>query len=57
MALPQLAVIALLWHWSLPVYAAVVGLLLLAQLALMARLLEPPGRVPPGTTPPAPAFT
>ena len=42
MTVPQLAMIALLWHWGLPVYAAAVGVLVLAQVALMARLLASP---------------
>ncbi len=42
MALPQLVVMALLWRWSLPLYAACVGALLAAQLVLMVRLLASP---------------
>ena len=42
MTLPQLAMIALLGYWHLPVYAGVVGLLLLVQLGLMLRLLASP---------------
>jgi chlorophyll synthase len=42
MALPQLVVIALLWSWGQPVHAAIVAILVLAQLALMARLLRAP---------------
>ncbi len=42
MTLPQLAMVALLWHWGLPIYAAAVGVLTLAQAALMARLLAAP---------------
>lgn len=42
MALPQLAVVALLLAWGHPWHAGAVALLLLAQLALMARLLERP---------------
>lgn len=42
MALPQLVVIALLWSWDQPIHAAIVAGLLVAQLALMARLLKAP---------------
>ena len=42
MTVPQLAMIALLWRWGLPVYAAAVGVLTLAQAALMVRLLASP---------------
>ncbi len=42
MTVAQLGMIALLWHWGLPLYAAGVGALLLAQLALMLRLLGSP---------------
>ena len=42
MTVPQLAMIALLWHWRLPLYAASIGALVLAQAALMARLLASP---------------
>ena len=42
MTVPQLGMIALLWQWRLPLYAAGVGILLLVQLALMARLLGSP---------------
>lgn len=42
MAAPQVAVIGLLTAWGEPLYAGIVGLLLVAQLALMARLLEDP---------------
>ena len=42
MTLPQLVMVALLWHWNVPLYAAGVGLLLLAQLVLMRRLLASP---------------
>lgn len=45
MALPQVAAIALLAWLGFPVHAAIVGLLLLVQCALMARLLaDPRGR-------------
>ncbi|MEO1191975.1 MAG: chlorophyll synthase ChlG [Pseudomonadota bacterium] len=47
MALPQFVVIGLLVHWGFPIYAAIVGGLLLAQLVLMVRLLgDPLGRTP-----------
>ncbi|MFO1057967.1 MAG: chlorophyll synthase ChlG [Dongiaceae bacterium] len=42
MAVPQLVVIALLAGWGWPIHAGLVGLLLLAQLALMVRLLASP---------------
>ncbi len=47
MTVPQLAVIALLAAWGFPGHAAVVGVLLGAQLVLMRRLLaDPRGRAP-----------
>ena len=47
MALPQIAVVALLAHWGAPAHAALVGMLLGAQLMLMSRLLDDPrGRAP-----------
>jgi chlorophyll synthase len=42
MALPQLAVMAAMFHWRHPITAAVVGFLLIAQLFLMQWLLEKP---------------
>jgi len=42
MALPQFVVVALLFDWQHPLFAMVVGLLLVAQLLLMVRLLESP---------------
>ena len=42
MTVAQLGMIALLWHWNLPLYATGVGALLLAQLVLMMRLLGSP---------------
>ena len=42
MAVPQLAVMALLAGWGFPIYAAAVTLLLAAQVALMVRLLRDP---------------
>jgi len=42
MALPQLAVVELLLAWGRPLHAALVGLLLLAQLVLMIRMLQDP---------------
>jgi len=42
MALPQVAVVALLLSWGTPVYAAAIAALLGAQLVLMLRLLEAP---------------
>jgi chlorophyll synthase len=47
MVAPQIAVVMLLIAWGAPGHAAVVGLLLIAQLVLMARLLEDPkGKAP-----------
>jgi chlorophyll synthase len=42
MAVPQLIVIALLVSWEKPIYAAIVGVLVVAQLVLMRRLLGDP---------------
>lgn len=42
MALPQIAVILLLWSWGQPRFALVVGALLAAQIVLMLRLLRAP---------------
>jgi chlorophyll synthase len=42
MGLPQAVVVALLLLWGLPVYAAIVAALLVAQLLLMPRLLRDP---------------
>jgi chlorophyll synthase len=42
MAVPQAVVVALLFAWGQPVHAGAVGLLLLAQFVLMARLLRSP---------------
>ena len=42
MAVPQVAVVALLVAWQRPIYAAAVGALLLAQLLLMAHFLGSP---------------
>jgi chlorophyll synthase len=47
MVVPQIAVVALLATWGLPLFAAAVAVLLLAQVALMLRLLDDPkGRAP-----------
>jgi chlorophyll synthase len=47
MAVPQLIVIALLLDWGRPLHAAIVGLLLVAQGALMPRFLrDPRGQAP-----------
>ena len=47
MAVPQIAVIALLFAWGAPVHAGLVSVLLLGQLAAMRRLLhDPEGRAP-----------
>jgi chlorophyll synthase len=42
MAVPQLIVVGLLFYWNSPIYAAVVSVLLVAQLFLMAHLLKSP---------------
>lgn len=42
MAVPQVVVVALLAHWGAPAHAALVGMLLGAQLMLMSRLLDDP---------------
>jgi chlorophyll synthase len=42
MAIPQAGVIALLFAWGHPAHALAVAALLVAQLALMARLLRSP---------------
>jgi len=42
MALPQVAVVALLAIWGRPVYAAVIGALIVLQLVFMRRLLASP---------------
>ncbi len=42
MAVPQVAVVALLLRWGFPVHAGLVAVLLLAQLGLMLRLLASP---------------
>ncbi|MEM8563033.1 MAG: chlorophyll synthase ChlG [Pseudomonadota bacterium] len=47
MALPQLLVVALLWSWDKPLYAAVVALLLVAQVAAMAKLVKDPAKYAP----------
>ncbi|WP_448582648.1 chlorophyll synthase ChlG [Thermaurantiacus sp.] len=47
MALPQLAVVALLSVWGLPIHAGIIGLGILLQLVFMRRLLaDPAGRAP-----------
>ena len=47
MAVPQVVVVALLVAWGSPAHAGVVALLLLAQLALMPRLLREPRKQAP----------
>jgi chlorophyll synthase len=47
MAVPQVVVIALLAHWGLPRYAAIVTALLTVQLVLMLSLLERPRALAP----------
>lgn len=47
MALPQVVVVARIFAWGRPYYAAAVAILLLAQIALMPRLLrDPKARAP-----------
>ena len=47
MALPQVAVIVLLYSWDRPYYGGAVATLLLVQFALMARLMKDPKRFAP----------
>lgn len=47
MAAPQVLVFALLLVWGQPIGAAVIGLALAGQIALMRRLLREPGRLAP----------
>ena len=47
MALPQVIVVALLFSWGRPIYAGVIALLLVVQLALMARLIKRPRELAP----------
>jgi chlorophyll synthase len=47
MAAPQLAVVAALWAWGRPVFAAVVAAAVVAQAALMIRLLQDPRKFAP----------
>ncbi|HEX8375156.1 MAG TPA: chlorophyll synthase ChlG, partial [Geminicoccaceae bacterium] len=47
MAVPQVVVVALLVAWGNPAHAGIVALLLLAQLALMPRLLREPRKQAP----------
>ncbi len=47
MAVPQLAVVALLFEWGRPLHAAVVTLFLIAQALLMIRLLDRPSERTP----------
>ena len=42
MAVPQVVVAGLLWHWGAPLSAGAIGALLLAQAALMPRFLRDP---------------
>ena len=42
MAVPQVVVVALLWHWDRPYHAVAVAAVLGAQLALMRRLMQSP---------------
>jgi chlorophyll synthase len=47
MALPQVAVIVLLYQWDRPIYGGAVATLLLLQFGLMARLMKDPERFAP----------
>ncbi|MEM8983299.1 MAG: chlorophyll synthase ChlG [Pseudomonadota bacterium] len=47
MAVPQVVVIGLLLAWGAPIHAGVVALILVAQIALMVRLLTDPRRLAP----------
>jgi chlorophyll synthase len=47
MAVPQSAVVGLLWSWGLPLHAALVAAMLGAQLVLMRRLLQRPRELAP----------
>jgi chlorophyll synthase len=47
MALPQAFVVALLIAWGQSIHAAIVGALLIAQIALMRRLLSDPRKLAP----------
>jgi len=47
MALPQVAVVALLWHWERPLHALAIAAVLCVQVVLMRRLLgDPRARAP-----------
>jgi chlorophyll synthase len=47
MALPQVCVVVLLWHWQSPIAMLIVGGALLLQLYFMQRLLSEPRRFAP----------
>jgi chlorophyll synthase len=47
MAVPQVVVIWLLWSWERPVHAAIVAVVLLAQLAAMVRMMSDPRKYAP----------
>ncbi len=47
MAVPQMAVVALLLHWGSPLTAAIVAALLVVQLVLMVKLLRDPRQFAP----------
>ena len=42
MGIPQVVVIALMMHWGVPIYAAIVASVLTVQIYLMFQLLESP---------------
>ena len=47
MAVPQVFVVALLWYWQHHLVAAIVAILLIAQLGLMVRMLRDPTALAP----------
>ncbi|WP_442681100.1 chlorophyll synthase ChlG [Sphingomonas sp. ASY06-1R] len=47
MVIPQIIVVLLLWHWQHHLVAAIVAILLAAQIGLMARLLRDPAALAP----------
>jgi chlorophyll/bacteriochlorophyll a synthase len=47
MAVPQVVVVALLYAWNCPIFATAIGMLLLVQLVLMARLVKRPRELAP----------
>jgi chlorophyll/bacteriochlorophyll a synthase len=47
MAAPQVVVVALLYAWNRPLFAAAIGVLLIVQIVLMARLIQRPRELAP----------